>query len=320
MNIIAFRNDRFGEFLLTIPALAALKEGHHDCKISLVIDSYVKPLAENIECVDEIIIWDNRKHSLREIISFAKKLRNKKFYLSIVFNPSKEFNIVSFLAGIKKRIGYSRKWAFLITNTVEDKKHLAHKHEVQYNLDLAKLAGCAESDPIFPLNVNDACANILFEEFNISASDNLVVIHPFTSDNIKQWSLDKFKELIYEIVKEPGTRVIVVGGGAEPGKLSDFFSDLNGNIINLIGKTDLSQLTAILKKSKVLVSCDSGPMHLAASVGTPVIAIFRSDIISKSAKRWGPWGKGHTVIEKKSLSDITVDEVFEAIKNTFLKL
>jgi ADP-heptose:LPS heptosyltransferase len=63
----------------------------------------------------------------------------------------------------------------------------------------------------------------------------------------------------------------------------------------------------------LLVSGDSGPVHLAAAVGTPVLALFRNDLPGKTAKRWGPWGEGHTVIEKSSLEDITVNEVVKMI-------
>jgi len=83
---------------------------------------------------------------------------------------------------------------------------------------------------------------------------------------------------------------------------------------DLTGKTDLIQLAAFLKRCKVLISGDSGPVHLAACVRTPVVAIFRSDIPGKSALRWGPWGRGHSVIQKEKLADIEVDEVFAKTK------
>ena len=86
------------------------------------------------------------------------------------------------------------------------------------------------------------------------------------------------------------------------------------DIVDLINQTSLVELAAVLKSCSLLVSCDSGPMHLAAAVGTPVVALFRNDLPGKTAKRWGPWGKGHMVIEKASLNDISVDEVFNIVK------
>jgi len=81
-----------------------------------------------------------------------------------------------------------------------------------------------------------------------------------------------------------------------------------------VNKTTLPELAALLKRGSLVVSGDSGPMHLATAVGTPVIALFRNDLPGKTAKRWGPWGKNHIVIEKSNLNNITVDEVFSKVK------
>jgi ADP-heptose:LPS heptosyltransferase len=85
-------------------------------------------------------------------------------------------------------------------------------------------------------------------------------------------------------------------------------------VINLINKTSLPELSAVLKRASLLVSGDSGPIHLAAAVGTPVVALFRNDLPGKTAKRWGPWGEGHIIIEKNKLEDISVDEVLNAVR------
>ncbi len=79
-------------------------------------------------------------------------------------------------------------------------------------------------------------------------------------------------------------------------------------------KLTLLQSAALLKRAEVLVSNDSGPVHLSASVGTPVVVIFRSDMPGKSARRWGPWGEGHVVIQRDNLWDITTDEVLIKLK------
>jgi len=108
--------------------------------------------------------------------------------------------------------------------------------------------------------------------------------------------------------------VVIIGGREQQNKNIELYSDLSDRIVNLTGKTTLRQLALLLKRCRLLVSCDSGPVHLASCVGTPVIAIFRNDIPGKNARRWGPWGKGHIVIEKNNLCDITVDDVLNKIK------
>jgi ADP-heptose:LPS heptosyltransferase len=139
-----------------------------------------------------------------------------------------------------------------------------------------------------------------------------IAVHPFTSDTLKQWPIDRFKQLIKHLCEETGVKVLVVGRDEIIGR--EYFDNLSSNVINLINETSLVELAQIIKQCRLLVTCDSGPMHLAAAVGIPVVALFRNDLPGKTSKRWGPWGKGHIVIEKNNLLSITVDEVLEQVK------
>ena len=153
----------------------------------------------------------------------------------------------------------------------------------------------------------------LYKENNITERDTLVAIHPWTSDPIKQWPRDYFLELALRLKELAGLKVIIIGGKEEADKSGNLYSAQSG-LINLAGSTTLKQLAALLSRCKLLISGDSGPVHLASGVGGRVLALFRNDIQGKTAKRWGPWGEGHYVIEKNNLSDITVDEVFNKAK------
>jgi len=307
-KILMVRNDRFGEFLLNIPALRAVKQKYKEASLTLVTDPYVRELARAVDCVDEVISWKCKKHKLIEIIKFSWKLRRSKFDLCVILNPSREFNLVSFLAGIPQRIGYSRKWGFLLTQRIEDEKYKAKKHEIEYNLELVGLIGAHTNDKSLSLNIDESLIDGVSGKIG-GNKVNLIAIHPFTSDPLKQWPLENFVQLAKKLIDESNARVMIVGGREEAVR-GEIFLSLGSNLINLTGKTSLIQLAAGLKKCQLLISGDSGPMHLAASTGVPVVAIFRSDILAKSAKRWGPWGDKHKVIEKNRLSDIGVDEVF----------
>ena len=311
-NILVIRNDRFGEFLLNIPAIRALKEKFPDSKIILAVDPYVKELAMHIPCVDEVIIWKNGKHSLVDVFKFSRILKKKAIDIAFVMNPSKDSNIAIRLAGIPERIGYSHKWDFLLTRKMEDLKHAGQKHEIEYNLDLVKLVGAETKNKKLTLNLGETVLQA--GAVNVySPGLSYVAIHPWTSDPIKQWPVECFRELALRLAKEMDFDIVIVGGKNELSR-SDNFNYLNSRIHNLTGKTTLLQLAAILKNSKLLISADSGPVHLACSVGTPVIALFRNDMPGKGAKRWGPWGANSIVIEKKSLSDISVEEVLNKVK------
>ncbi|MFA5096955.1 MAG: glycosyltransferase family 9 protein, partial [Candidatus Omnitrophota bacterium] len=133
-----------------------------------------------------------------------------------------------------------------------------------------------------------------------------VAIHPFTSDPRKQWPAERFMELARRITQETKSKVVLVGKTENWGQSP---AGTVPNLIDLVNQTSLVELAQVLKQCKLLISGDSGPMHLSAAVGTPVIALFRNDLAGKTARRWGPWGQGHAVIENNDLAAITVEQV-----------
>ena len=293
-NILVIRNDRFGEFLLNIPAMRALKEAYTHAKLSLAVNQAVCELAGIVECVDKVLVWDEVKGGLRKY----------RFDLCVVLNPTREAHWSVFWAGIPVRVGYDRKWGFLLTHKIKDAKDIGDKHEVDYNLQLVGLLGAKTLDKTLKIKVDDS----FFKEF---AGQRIVAIHPFTSDPVKQWPLQRFKELAQRINKELGLKVIMVGSSQDILEAGD-------GILSVINKNSLVELAALLKRCLLLISGDSGPVHLAASVGIPIIALFRNDLPGKTAKSWGPWGGGHEVIEKSNLGDISVEEVFSRVKEKLI--
>lgn len=350
-NILVIRNDRFGEFLLNIPAMRALKERYPQARLNLAVDSAVCELASVVAGVDAVVVWDAVKRNLRKY----------KFDLCVVLNPTKEAHWAVFWSGIPVRVGYDRKWGILLTHKLKDTKHLGNRHEVDCNLELVGLLGAKTLDKTLKIKVVDS----LFREF---IGQRIVAIHPFTSDLVKQWPVERFVELAKKIMQENWGHTAENRGQSTAGTVPDSFacggdSSRRGQsaagtvldsvkvvfvgrdegwghfstkgtvhcgdsplrqgqstagtvpgVMDLVNKTSLVELGALLKRCSLLVSGDSGPMHLAAAVGTPVVALFRNDLPGKTARRWGPRGEGHMVIEKDNLNDITVDEVFEKVK------
>jgi ADP-heptose:LPS heptosyltransferase len=313
-KIVVFRNDRFGEFLLIIPALQALKRMYPGAWLTVVAHPSVQALARIIPGVNAVIAWENRKHGLGEIIKFAFELRNGHFDLAVIFNPMKESHLVTFLAGIRARLGYRRKWGALLTKSLIDTRDSGLKHEVESNCELLQCLGAVPADKSLSLELDERLINDFLKEYPFAACGNVVVIHPWTSDPVKQWPPENFSALIEMIGEKLAVTTVLIGGELESLKNFTWKADSRQKIINLTGRTTLVQLAALLKKSRLLVSADSGPVHLAAAVGTPVITLFRNDIPGKSPRRWGPWGPGNCVIAKPNITDITVAEVFAAVK------
>lgn len=314
-NILVVRNDRFGEFILSIPALGALKAGFPDTKIVAVVNPVLKDLALMVPFIDELIEWENKPRTFGERLGHILRLRRRRFDMAVMLNPSKEFNIMTFFAGIPVRVGYDRKWPILLTHKRPDKKYLSRKHEIEYNLELVDLVG-AKTDDVRPaLLVPDIDLNL----FGIKENSDYIVLHPWTSDPIKKWPSSNFKELSELLINELGFKVVIVGGKEESFNSAGVFDQDNDYLINLTGLTDFRQLAAVIKKARLLVSCDSGPVHLAGCFNLPVLALFRNDLAGKSSRRWGPVSSVNRVIESSNLSTISVDQVFKAAKELLTK-
>ncbi|MDD2752095.1 MAG: glycosyltransferase family 9 protein [Candidatus Omnitrophica bacterium] len=313
-NILVVRNDRFGEFLLNIPVFRALKETFVSAKIIAVVDPTVEGLARALPYLDQTIAWGTQGHSWKEKLQLIRLLKREKINIAIMLNPSKEFNLLTYLARIPLRVGYNRKWGFLLTHKMSDKKALGLQHEVEYNLELAGLIGARTSDNSLTLEISENLPEKIIEEARLNENTDFVILHPWTSDALKLWPKENFLGLAKLLHEELKLKVIIVGGPENLNSSVDFLKAAENPLIDLTGKTSLRQLALLLKRAKLLVSADSGPVHLACAMGTPVIALFRNDLPGKTAKRWGPWGKNNRVIERDGLAQISAKEVLFQVK------
>ena len=331
-RILVVRTDRIGEVLLTTPILTALKEALPEAKVSMMVKPEVKELVEDNPCVSEIIEYGEgkigedkggegkirgnkgtvgkvrgKKGWIRKAFRLKNILKERNFDAVIIVNPKKEFHLAAFLAGIPVRVGFDRKWGFLLTHKVKDLKCLAQKHEIEYNLDLVRALGI-EPHSIKPvLYIKEECP------ISAPGGEPLIAIHPCTSNPKKQWPRHSFAKLA-DMLARGGNSIVWVSGPDEAAQSRrGAVSLMKGRSIDLSGKTSLKGLAALLKKCRFLVSGDSGPVHIAAAVGTPVVAIFGTSDPGSNPTRWGPYGAGHIVIQKDRLEDITPEEVYEAI-------
>lgn len=317
-TILAARTDRFGEFLLNIPALRALKETFPSSRTVAMVDPGLAELAEYVPYIDEIIAWEPREHRFGEKLKLARLLRRKKIDLAVMLNPSRELNIAAFLAGIPIRLGYDRKAGFLLTHRLKDEKYRGMRHEIDYNLELVGRVGARTADTSLALKLNSQAAAGICASLGLDAAKPAIALHPYTSDPIKQWPRENFRALA-ESLGELGVTVLIVGGKQEAAQA--LFNPASGKegIIDITGKTTLIQLAGVLKKCRLLISGDSGPIHLASCVGTPVVAIFRSDLPEKGPARWGPRSPGSVVVAKRSLQEISVADVLSRVKEVIIK-
>ncbi|MDD4203025.1 MAG: lipopolysaccharide heptosyltransferase II [Candidatus Omnitrophica bacterium] len=338
MRILITRTDRIGDVMLSTPVIRAIKAKYPDSYLAFCLRPETAPLIVNDPLVDEVIEYDKKGKykKFKGMLNFAFEIRRKKFDMAIVLHPTNRMNLTCFLAGIKKRIGYDHKLGFLLTDRVAHKKQLGLKHETEYTLDLLRHIGIDPVDKRLRLYVSDQDidrAKQLCEENYIPKGANVITVHPGASCRSKIWPFHKFAELIDRLNEDSSVRVILVGAQSDLQLCNKVNALVSSRLINLVGQTSIGVLAAILKKSKVFVSNDSGPVHMAVAVGTPVVDIFGRKDPGLSPLRWGPRGEKDIVIHKdagckkclahncdkhfKCLDAISVDEVYDAVRSLY---
>ncbi len=335
-NIVIMRTDRIGEVLLSTVCIDAVKRAFPESKITFITSEYSRSLVEARDDIEEVWTVDtfSKKGAFIKALKLAHRLRSKKFDTVIILNPHIVLHLASFLAFIPNRIGYNRKGGFLLNKKIEDERDKGEKHEIEYTLDLLKLLGVKVeglSPRIYLDNNVSIRVDRLLQEMRIDLSKPIVGVHPGSSNPAKIWPKENYSNLIKKVISETDATVIILGGKGEEVLAKDIIGSLKGNIFNLTGKLDLKELAALLAKTSLFIGNDTGPMHVAAALNVPVIAMFGRNIPGVGPKRWGPWGKNSIVFHKdpgckpcydtkcpyefKCLKAITVEEVFSAAKN-----
>ncbi|NTV29924.1 MAG: glycosyltransferase family 9 protein [Candidatus Omnitrophica bacterium] len=316
-KILAFRNDRFGEFLLNIPAFRAIKETYPQAELHVVVAPQVEELARVVPFIDKVVVWPPVPRPIFNEIALIRKLQAEKYDAAVVLNPLRHSHHFIFWAGIPNRYGYSCKHCFMLNHQMPEGRNRLIRHEVENNLDLVALMGARTQDKSLMLNIDEAMRAAVRSKFRLDFSKGIVAVHPWTSDAVKQWPLENFEKLIAALARNFEGRILILG------RPERWHREINLSehpyVIDLKGQTTLLEAAAILSQCRCLISGDSGPMHLACAVQTPVVALFRNDIPGKTPDRWGPWGERHVVLQRFRLEDIAVREVLESAQQFFEK-
>lgn len=303
-RILIVRTDRIGDVLLSTPVIKVLRDEYPCAFIAVMVCAYAKDIVEGNPYLDEVIIYHKkgRHKSWYRSLKFAHNLKQKRFDLAIILHPTNRVHLITFFAGIPKRIGYNRKFGFLLTDRIKHTKQLGERHELEYNLDLLKHLGIHPTDklPFMPIRPeSERWVEQLFEKEGINKSDRLLAIHPGASCPSKTWPQERFSKVADRLVEKYGFKVLLIAGPRDIVKASLVVKNMNQPVINLVGRTSVSQLASLLKRCRLFISNDSGPVHIASGVGTPVISIFGRNQRGLSPNRWRPLGKKDRVLHKE---------------------
>lgn len=303
-RILIARTDRIGDVVLSTPTITAARTAFPDAYIAVMISSKTKEIVIGNPFINEVILYDKElKHrGFFKTFLFARWVKSKKFDLALILHSTVRVNIICFLAGIPERIGYARgKMDFLLTHKLGYTKRLGEKHETEYSLDILRSIGVkAECSPLvmFVSEGDSGEADSLLVESGIKKGEKFVVINPCASCISKMWPSENFARL-GDILKEKFGLPVVIVTGPDEVRIGERVRDLMKNKpAFLYSKKPLGVLAALIKRSSLFISNDSGPVHIACAVGAPVISIFGRKEKGLSPDRWRPLGTMTRVVHK----------------------
>jgi lipopolysaccharide heptosyltransferase II len=332
-RILISRTDRLGDVVLSTPVIRHLRKLFPDAYLAFMVRPENRDVVVNDPHLDEVIIYDKygAQKSFPSTVRFALELKKKRFDTAIALHPTNRVHMMFFLADIAARIGYDRKMGFLLTKKIPHGKQEGVKHEAEYNLDLLKKTGFdVEGADMAPYIVTSDEEKRTIDSMQKSEGieEGFIAIHAGASCPSKRWPAERFARA-GDILSEKYNLKIALVGGNETEKYSSLVaSKMRRKPIDLTGGLLLGELAEFLSRCRVFISNDSGPVHVATAVKTPVVAIFGRKDPGLSPKRWGPLGEKCAVLHKdvgcekclahncdkdfECLKAISVEEVVEA--------
>ena len=295
-NVLVLQTSFLGDSLLTLPLLRRLKESLPGARVSVLTLPKNGDVFRNNPWVDEVILDDKRGEHAGPFgtCKIAAELKRRGFDLAVIPHRSFRSALVAWLARIPRRVGFAASAGrFLLTDAVP---FAWLTHDLERNLALARPVGgqtrplIGESRYIVPPPPSPDFAARLAAA-GIAPDARLAGVHPGAAWATKRWLPERFAELCRRLKSEGLTPVLI--GGPGDAALGAEIARASG-AADLVGQTDLEELKSLMGRLALFVTNDSGPMHLAAAAGVPVVAIFGA-----TTRELGffPYGAGHRVVE-----------------------
>jgi len=292
-NLLVIRVDQLGDVVMTTPAIAAIRHCSPDARITLLASKAGAAALRHIPALDDAIVYDapwtqgsagadgRSAHADRRLVN---ELGRRRFDAAIIFTACTQSALpaalVCRLAGIPLRLAYSRDNPYdLLTHWVADAEVCATgmRHEVTRQLDLVQSVGFHACDERMQFRYSAADVLSMRRKFVQAGADLLrpyVVVHPGATASSRQYPAERFGIAGQSIVDSSGCQVVFIGGADEAPLVARAQRQMHEPGVSLAGRLTLGELGALIAGAQVMVCNNSGPVHIAAAVGTPVAVLY----------------------------------------------
>ncbi len=326
-----------GDAVMSEPALRGLQKLFPDAQISLLVKPAVADLFKDHPALTHVLTYEsNGRHTgLSGKWVLAGELRRKGFDLAILFQNAFEAAFLTFLASVPRRYGYTTDGrSLLLSDPVAPPDPRTLVHQVHYYWDLLKplgLTGVPTAPELVVFPAEEQAMAGRFAQGGLTASDVVVGINPgSTYGGAKRWLPDRFAEVAERLCRtvresrDQQVSVVIFGAKGEERLGQEIAARLSSRSLVLSGSTTIRELMAAVKRCAMLLSNDTGPMHIAAAFQVPVVAIFGPT----DWRTTSPFGGAHAVvrqpvdcapcllrecpIDHRCMTGVSVDQVYEA--------
>lgn len=325
-KILIRSTNWIGDAVMTVPAMGTVREAFPHAQIAVVANPVVAELFAGHPYCDRTIIWDkkNINKGLSGLLRFGMDLRSENFDLAILFQNAIEAAIMTWLARIPKRIGYRTDGrGMLLSHGIPAGRREKRLHHIDYYLHLLDRAG-VKSDP-GRLSLYCSKEEIAWAREKLAGRTWIAVNAGAAYGSAKRWIPERFAATANRIHRKLKTHFLLLGGPEDILVGNHILATMQAPHLNLIGQTSIRQLMALLSQCRLLLTNDSGPMHIAAALGIPIVALFgptdhttTSPLSSfcriiRHETDCAPCLKRHCPTDHRCMTAISVEEVAEAV-------
>jgi len=299
-RILCLRIERIGDLLMTLPALAELRALAPAAEIDLVVGSWNREIAEAIPAVNRVEIADaswlargsNGLTPLGLTVR-AASWRSRRYDLAINFEPDIRTNMAIAVAGARRTVGFASGGGGPLLDAALDYDPSVHTSDNALRLVRAALGTRAAAPGDASLAIPDDRRAEAARKLAPLGSGVKVGIHVSGGRAVKQWPEDRFREVAAHLVRDRSAAIVLTGTPDDRAQIDAVRSALPENrVLDLSTGTDLLATAAVIQQLDLFVTGDTGPMHLARAVGTPIVAVFGPS----DPRRYGPRGVRDTIV------------------------
>lgn len=278
-KILVIKLGAMGDLILVVPSLRMLRQRFPDASITLLVDRKLAPIVAPCPYLDDMILVERKKLSnLLYLLKTARRIRQEGFDISVDLHNNKWTHLLAYLGGAVQRFGFARgRWGFLLNRP--DRTFEVGDTPLRHQFRVLSKAGVQKFDDaleLWPKAESLEKAKELIGSLKPKEKTRLIgfVMGSSLHWPSKRWPPEHFLSLAKRLLEKQDARILLIGSPGEE-LLGEPFSPLSEKkVLNLIGKTPLEDLPAVFKQLHLVVTGDTAPLHIAAAMNVPVVALF----------------------------------------------